>query len=43
MKRRQFLKQTASVAGLSFVACGLVGLAALAMWRHNHMEVNVAR
>lgn len=28
MKRRQFIKQTASVAGLSFVGCGLGGLAA---------------
>jgi len=26
MKRRQFIKQTASVAGLSFVGCGLGGL-----------------
>jgi predicted TIM-barrel fold metal-dependent hydrolase len=30
MKRRQFIKQSASVAGLSFVDCGLGGMAAVA-------------
>lgn len=30
MKRREFIKQTASVAGLSFVGCGLGGMSAAA-------------
>jgi len=47
MKRRQFIRQTASVAGLSFVGCGLAGIPhAAAQSEHNerrHVMVNGKR